>query len=82
MKVDVDRSQHHESPTANDEFDNTELQNLRFLLRRLRFLEQQIRENGGMADGRGSGGAVFAVLEHDALEFVLGPDGVNFLADK
>jgi hypothetical protein len=50
------------------------------LLRRLRFLEQQVRETGGLADGNASGGAAFAEWEIEALEWVLGPDGIGFLS--
>lgn len=80
MKVDVDKSIYHEAADASDEFNRTELRRARLLLRRLRFLEQQIRESGGMGSGSANGGAAFAEWEVEALEWVLGPDGINFLA--
>ena len=82
MRVDVSKSVYHEAPEAREEFNKRELRSARLLLRRLRFLEQQVRETGGMANGGGSGGAAFAEWEVEALEWVLGPDGINFLAEK
>lgn len=79
MKVDVSKSRYHESPLAKDEFSRSELKRARLLLRRLRFLEAQIASNGGLAAGNGSGGAAFAEWEVEALEWVLGPDGIEFL---
>jgi hypothetical protein len=80
MKVDVSRSAYHEAPDARNEFNRQELKRARLLLRRLRFLEQQVRETGGLADGNASGGAAFAEWEIEALEWVLGPDGIGFLS--
>lgn len=71
MKVDVSKSAYHEASTAKDEFTKEELRRLRLLLRRLRFLEQQVRESGGLGSGTGSGGAAFAEWEVEALEWVL-----------
>lgn len=71
MKVDASKSRYHESPEARNEFNRTEMKRLRLLLRRLRFLEAQVRESGGLASGSGSGGAAFAEWEVDALEWVL-----------
>jgi len=79
MKVDASQSVYHESAGARSEFNRVELRRARYLLRRLRFLEAQVRENGGMADAGGSGGAVHAEWEVEALEWVLGPDGIDFL---
>lgn len=79
MKVDVSLSLYHEDPTAREDFDRQEMRRCRLLLRRLRFLEQQVRETGGMANGQGSGGAAFAEWEVEALEWVL--TEVGFLAE-
>lgn len=82
MRVDPARSEYHEAPNARDEFNKQELKRARLLLRRLRFLEAQVRETGGLENGGGSGGAAFAEWEVDALEWILGPDGIDFLAEK
>jgi hypothetical protein len=80
MKVDVNMSAYHEDPGARAEFDREELRRLRLLLRRLRFLEAQVRETGGLGSGTGSGGAAFAEWEIEALEWVL--TEVGFLAER
>lgn len=80
MRVDASKSAYHESMGARDEFNRQELRRARLLLRRLRFLEQQVRESGGLSNGGASGGAAFAEWEIEALEWVLGPDGIEFLA--
>ena len=77
--VDPSLSAFHEDPEAKTMFDRMELRRLRLLLRRLRFLEAQVRETGGMADGNASGGAAFAEWEIEALEWVL--TEVGFLPD-
>lgn len=76
MRVDPSKSQYHEAPEARSEFNRVEIRRLRLLLRRIRFLENQVREN--RASGNDSGGAQFAEWEVDALEFVL--TEVGFLA--
>jgi len=80
MRVDVDKSFYHEADNAEVEFDRAELKWARYLLRRLRFLEMQVRESGGIAGG--SGGAVHAELEMEALEWVLGEEGINYLGER
>ena len=80
MKVDPSKSVYHEAEGANREFSRQELKRLRLLLRRLRFLEAQVRETGGLRDGGGSGGAAFAEWEIEALEWVL--DDVGFLGPR
>jgi hypothetical protein len=80
MRVDPNKSAYHEADSATNEFNRIELRRARLLLRRLRFLEAQIRENGGLDNGASSGGAAFAEWEVEALEWVLGPDGIDFLA--
>lgn len=79
MKIDVDSSIYHEAPEARNEFNREELRSLRLLLRRLRFLEAQVRANGGLSDGASSGGAAFAEWEVAALEYVLLE--IGFLAE-
>lgn len=80
MKVDVSKSVYQEAPEAREDYSRRELRRLRLLLRRLRFLEQQVRESGGLADGNSSGGAAFAEWEIEALEFAL--TELGFLADR
>lgn len=69
MRVDPDLSVYHEAESAVQEFDREEIAHLRYLLRRLRFLEAQVRETGGRASGRGGG--IHAELEVQALEWTL-----------
>jgi len=80
MKVDASKSAYHEAPEARHEFSRRELRSLRLLLRRLRFLEAQVRETGGLENGGDSGGAAFAEWEVEALEFVLTEMG--FLGER
>ena len=80
MRIDPALSAYHEAPEAREDFNRTELRSLRLLLRRLRFLEAQVRETGGMEDGQGSGGAAFAEWEIEALEWIL--TEVGFLPEK
>lgn len=79
MRVDVSRSRYREAPVARDEFSRRELKRARFLLRRLRFLEQQVREREERGEDPTSNGGVFAELEIESLEWALGPDGLDFL---
>lgn len=81
MKVDIEQSAYHEDPTArtSGDFTRLELRRCRLLLRRLRFLEAQIRETGGLDNGGGSGGAAFAEWEVEALEWAL--TELGFLAE-
>lgn len=71
MRVDVSKSAYHEDPAARRQFNATELKRLRIILRRLRFLEAQVRKTGGLASDSGSGGAAFAEWEVEALEWLL-----------
>lgn len=75
MRVDVSKSTYHESPSARGEFDSRELRRLRLLLRRLRFLEAQVRETGGIAASSANNGAAFAEWEIEALEWILSEVG-------
>lgn len=68
MKIDPSLSRYHEDRNSTEEFDRDELSKLRMLLRRLRFLEANLRDS---ADTDMSGGAVFAESESQALEWVL-----------
>lgn len=80
MRIDASKSAYHEAATAREEFSRRELKHARILLRRLRFLETQIRLTGGLADGSASGGAAFAEWEVEALEWAL--TEIGFLADS
>lgn len=77
MRVDVSQSVYHEDAGAREEFDRKELKRCRYLLRRLRFLEQQVRETGGIESG--AGGAMHAEWEVEALEWAL--TELGFLAE-
>lgn len=79
MRVDASLSEYHEANDAEQEFSRTELRLGRVLLRRLRFLEAQIREQGGLRNGNASGGGLHAEMELDALEWAL--HEIGFLAD-
>lgn len=82
MRIDTSKTEYHESDRAETEFDRAELRRARLLLRRLRFLEQQVRESGGLKDGAASGGAYFAEAEVEALEWVLGKEGIDYLGPR
>lgn len=77
MKVDTTDSIYAEDPAAKAEFNRKELRMLRMLLRRLHFLEAQVKANEGKTGL--SGGANFAEWESDALEFVL--TEIGYLAE-
>lgn len=79
MRTDPAQSQFHEDAGARNEFNRQELKRARLLLRRLRFLESKIATTGGLADETANGGAAFTEWEAEALEWVLGPDGIGFL---
>jgi hypothetical protein len=80
MKVDSKNSIYQEAPGVRQEFDHHELRRLRFLLRRLRFLETSIASSGGLETSPESGGAAFAEWECEALEWVL--TEIGFLATR
>lgn len=71
MRVDKSQSVYQEAITAKADFDRLELRRCRTLLRRLRFLEMQIRENGGIAAQDGNSGSAFTEWEAEALEWIL-----------
>lgn len=77
MKVDPDLSVYHEADEAPAEFSQAEIEKLRLLLRRLRFLEKQVRENGGLTGG---GGSAWAELEMHATAWIL--DEVGYLRER
>lgn len=77
MKVDVDQSIYWETPEARQDFSRSELRRCRYLLRRLRFLEAQVRETGGMEE---NGGSAHAEWEVEALEWILLE--VGYLSDR
>ena len=82
MKVDTSQSVYREDPEARDKenFSKVEMRRLRLLLRRLQFLEEQVRKNGGLRGADQSGGAAFAEWEVEALSWIL--DEVNFLLPR
>lgn len=71
VRIDVDKTEYHERSDVSEIFKREEIRRLRQLLRRLRYLEAQVRERGGLADPRANGGAAHVELEIEALEFVL-----------
>lgn len=77
MKIDTHLSVYSEHPSAPAEFEPRELAHARYLMRRLQFLEQKLREGEYV-----SGGVVHAEREIMALEWALGSDGVGYLADR
>lgn len=77
MRIDTDLSAYSEHPSAPEEFDTRELSHARYLMRRLQFLEQKLR-NGEHV----SGGVVHAEREIMALEWALGSEGLGYLADQ
>lgn len=79
MKVDARNSIYQEAPTAEDEFDVEEIRRLRLLLRRLRYLDEQVRRSTEAGDT--SGGAIFAEMEREALAWLL-TDEVPFLETR
>lgn len=74
MRVDTSASVYRESDQAETEFSPVELRRARFLMRRLQFLEAKVRNEDAV-----SGGAVFAEMEIEALEWALGPEGLDYL---
>jgi len=73
VRTDPSLSVFHEAPTAREEFTREEIKRCRLLLRRLRFLEAKVRENGGLAGSSGASG--WAEMEADALEWILRDNG-------
>lgn len=70
MKVDLSKTKYHEADGAAAEFSTDEIRKLKVILRRLRFLEHQIRENGGIENST-SGSGMFNEMEVDALSWLL-----------
>lgn len=68
--IDAAASRYTEIKTVGTDFAEEELEHLRFLLRRLRFLETKIMEKGGRSQCF-HGAALYMVKEMDALEWVL-----------
>lgn len=62
------------------EFNMEEVRHCRVILRRLRFLEEQITRKGGMQSNDPSGGAVFVELEANALAWML--TDIGFIKER
>jgi hypothetical protein len=71
MRTRPAASIYQEDATAREEFNSDELRHLRTLLRRLRFLEKKVNENGGLSDQSGAGGSAYAEWESSALAWAL-----------
>lgn len=78
MKPDYDLSDYVECEGAAFEFTKEELLHLRYLQRRLTYLETQVATQGGMSSG--SGGGLHAELEINALVYAL--TELDFLEKK
>lgn len=79
MRIDVSKTKYFECKSAEEDFSEVELRRLRLILRRLRFLETQVREKGGLNNPDATGGAAFAEYEVEALEWLLAE--VGYLAE-
>lgn len=75
MRVDPALSVYQERPDARAVFTRQELKKCQCLLRRLRFLEKQLRESTVRNDG-----AMFTEWEVEALEWAL--DELGYLAES
>lgn len=71
MKVDTSLSAYSEAPRDRGTFARAEVKHCRMLLRRLHFLENKVRQNGGLGSTDADGGAAFAEWEMEALEWAL-----------
>lgn len=71
MKVQAKGSPYQEDELARTKFTEPELRHLRFLLRRLRFLDESKDRYGGPGKPDKSGGSVFAEAETRALAWAL-----------
>lgn len=71
MRIDATASVYQEDPDARVDYSAEELRHLRTLLRRLRFLERRVKENGGLSDQSGAGGSAYAEWEASALAWTL-----------
>lgn len=80
MKIDVSKSVYQEDESASADYSDAEMRRLRLLLRRLRFLETKVRDQGGLRNGGASGGSAFAEWEAEALEWAL--DELGFLKPR
>lgn len=64
-------SKYHEDLLAPNEFTGSELRKLRFLLRRLRFLERQMIVNDTAQNPDAEHSGMFVAMEVEALEWTL-----------
>lgn len=76
MRIDTSETVYHEAPTAREEFDRRELKHLRWILRRLRFLEVQAKRHENSLDGE----SVMAEREIEALAWLL--SDVGYLIER
>ena len=74
MRVDTSQSVYSEVADVDTAFEVTELRRARYLLRRLQFLEAKLRDGDPV-----SGGAMHAEMEMEALEWALGPNGLDYI---
>ena len=74
MRVDTSQSVYSEVADVDTAFEVTELRRARYLLRRLQFLEAKLRDGDPV-----SGGAMHAEMEMEALEWALGPNGLDYV---
>ena len=70
-KTEVETTEYHEDPQAVEHYTREEIRRLRQLLRRLRFLEKQVQERGGLASDDPSRSAAYVELEIEGFELVL-----------
>lgn len=79
-RIDVENTKYHEKKEHEaGDFTRAELLKARRLMRRLRFLETQMRLNADKDDAA-SNAALHTAEEAEALEWALGPNGLDFLA--
>lgn len=71
MKVNTESSVYREHPGAHEEFDRAEIKHLRYLLRRLRHLENLLMGEPAATDAGQSNRALYSALEVEALAFAL-----------
>lgn len=71
MRTDASTSKYQEHPVAKEEWNRRELRHLRFMLRRLRFLEKNAEDLSRSNEAQAANAAVFVETELEALEWLL-----------